>query len=286
MIRWAMNMLPGGLTAYRNVQILHDGIDADPAMQKVLRARRASDRQRHRGSRSRVPSHTLRQWRRLVHLRRCFLQFPAWEQSAAAPGRQRGCPGLAREAARSKCQEPQCQQEADDHGSDEPGRCGTAGAGRPRGQQPRHRRHVAADGLEGCTRRLTRTPGQPVPVPAVEEAQPLRLVTVLRARETFISRLLERHLRLSRIAPRPILCLTRTLTTPGEITQAGVEGCRPDVRKTRSAALSVLRCHAYDADGNRLLRGDDVGQHEGLIMRCLKHAHIEADLAELLSRFA
>ncbi len=42
MIRWAMKLLPGGLTAYPNVQMLHDRIDADPAVQKVL-AREAGE---------------------------------------------------------------------------------------------------------------------------------------------------------------------------------------------------------------------------------------------------
>lgn len=36
MIRWAMKLLPGGLTDYPNVQMLHDRIHADPAVQKVL----------------------------------------------------------------------------------------------------------------------------------------------------------------------------------------------------------------------------------------------------------
>jgi glutathione S-transferase len=36
MIRWAMKLLPGGLTGYPNVQALHDGIAADPAVQRVL----------------------------------------------------------------------------------------------------------------------------------------------------------------------------------------------------------------------------------------------------------
>lgn len=36
MIRWAMKLLPGGLENYSNVQALHDRIDTDPAVQKVL----------------------------------------------------------------------------------------------------------------------------------------------------------------------------------------------------------------------------------------------------------
>jgi glutathione S-transferase len=36
MIRWAIKLLPGGLTEYPNVQALHDRIAADPAVQKVL----------------------------------------------------------------------------------------------------------------------------------------------------------------------------------------------------------------------------------------------------------
>ena len=36
MIRWAKKLLPGGLSAYPNVQALHDRIAADPAVQKVL----------------------------------------------------------------------------------------------------------------------------------------------------------------------------------------------------------------------------------------------------------
>jgi glutathione S-transferase len=36
MIRWAIKLLPGGLNEYRNVQALHDRINADPAVQKVL----------------------------------------------------------------------------------------------------------------------------------------------------------------------------------------------------------------------------------------------------------
>lgn len=36
MIRWAIQMLPGGLKGYANVQALHDRIAADPAVQKVL----------------------------------------------------------------------------------------------------------------------------------------------------------------------------------------------------------------------------------------------------------
>ena len=36
MIRWAIKLLPGGLSAYTNVQALHDRIAADPAVQKVL----------------------------------------------------------------------------------------------------------------------------------------------------------------------------------------------------------------------------------------------------------
>jgi len=42
MIRWAMKLLPGGLADYPNVQMLHDRIDADPAVQKVL-AREAGE---------------------------------------------------------------------------------------------------------------------------------------------------------------------------------------------------------------------------------------------------
>ncbi|MFV0293387.1 MAG: glutathione S-transferase family protein [Paracoccus sp. (in: a-proteobacteria)] len=36
MIRWAIRMLPEGLTDYPNVQALHDRLAADPAVQKVL----------------------------------------------------------------------------------------------------------------------------------------------------------------------------------------------------------------------------------------------------------
>lgn len=36
MIRWAIKLLPGGLNEYPNVQALHDRINADPAVQKVL----------------------------------------------------------------------------------------------------------------------------------------------------------------------------------------------------------------------------------------------------------
>ncbi len=36
MIRWAAKLLPSGLTEFPNVQMLHDRIDADPAVQKVL----------------------------------------------------------------------------------------------------------------------------------------------------------------------------------------------------------------------------------------------------------
>lgn len=36
MIRWAIKLLPGGLTEYPNVQALHDRIAADTAVQKVL----------------------------------------------------------------------------------------------------------------------------------------------------------------------------------------------------------------------------------------------------------
>lgn len=36
MIRWAIKLLPGGLNEYLNVQALHDRINADPAVQKVL----------------------------------------------------------------------------------------------------------------------------------------------------------------------------------------------------------------------------------------------------------
>jgi glutathione S-transferase len=42
MIRWGIKLLPGGLTEYPNVQGLHDRIDADKAVQKVL-AREAGD---------------------------------------------------------------------------------------------------------------------------------------------------------------------------------------------------------------------------------------------------
>lgn len=36
MIRWAIKVLPGGLTPYPNIQALHDRIEDDPAVQKVL----------------------------------------------------------------------------------------------------------------------------------------------------------------------------------------------------------------------------------------------------------
>jgi glutathione S-transferase len=36
MIRWAIKVLPGALTPYPNIQALHDRIEADPAVQKVL----------------------------------------------------------------------------------------------------------------------------------------------------------------------------------------------------------------------------------------------------------
>lgn len=36
MIRWAAKMLPGGLAEYPHVQALHDRIDGDPAVQRVL----------------------------------------------------------------------------------------------------------------------------------------------------------------------------------------------------------------------------------------------------------
>jgi glutathione S-transferase len=36
MMRWAIKLLPGGLTEYPNVQALHDRIADDPAVQKVL----------------------------------------------------------------------------------------------------------------------------------------------------------------------------------------------------------------------------------------------------------
>ncbi len=36
MIRWAMKLLPNGLSDYPNVQMLHDRFHADPAVQKVL----------------------------------------------------------------------------------------------------------------------------------------------------------------------------------------------------------------------------------------------------------
>lgn len=36
MIRWAIKLLPGGLTDYPDVQSLHDRLKADPAVQKVL----------------------------------------------------------------------------------------------------------------------------------------------------------------------------------------------------------------------------------------------------------
>lgn len=36
MIRWGINLLPGGLQAYPNVQALHDRLAADPSVQKVL----------------------------------------------------------------------------------------------------------------------------------------------------------------------------------------------------------------------------------------------------------
>jgi glutathione S-transferase len=42
MIRWVMKLLPGGLTPYPNVQALHDRINADQAVQKIL-AREAGD---------------------------------------------------------------------------------------------------------------------------------------------------------------------------------------------------------------------------------------------------
>ncbi|WP_340109971.1 glutathione S-transferase family protein [Pikeienuella sp. HZG-20] len=42
MIRWAINMLPGGLNGHDNVQALHDRIAADAAVQAVL-AREAGD---------------------------------------------------------------------------------------------------------------------------------------------------------------------------------------------------------------------------------------------------
>lgn len=42
MIRWAIKLLPGGLTDYPNVRALHDRIAADPAVQKVL-AREAGE---------------------------------------------------------------------------------------------------------------------------------------------------------------------------------------------------------------------------------------------------
>ena len=45
MIRWAIKLLPGGLEEYPHVQALHDRIDADPAVQKVL-AREAGDEPR------------------------------------------------------------------------------------------------------------------------------------------------------------------------------------------------------------------------------------------------
>jgi glutathione S-transferase len=36
MMRWAINLLPGGLEGYPNVQALHDRLAADPAVHKVL----------------------------------------------------------------------------------------------------------------------------------------------------------------------------------------------------------------------------------------------------------
>lgn len=36
MIRWAMKVLPDGITAYPNVQALHDRLASDPAVMKVL----------------------------------------------------------------------------------------------------------------------------------------------------------------------------------------------------------------------------------------------------------
>jgi len=36
MIRWAIRVLPGALTPYPNIQALHDRIEADPPVQKVL----------------------------------------------------------------------------------------------------------------------------------------------------------------------------------------------------------------------------------------------------------
>ena len=36
MIRWAIKLLPGGLTEYPNVQALHDRIKADPAVRTIL----------------------------------------------------------------------------------------------------------------------------------------------------------------------------------------------------------------------------------------------------------
>lgn len=36
MIRWAIQLLPGGLKGYPNVQALHDRLGADPAVQRVL----------------------------------------------------------------------------------------------------------------------------------------------------------------------------------------------------------------------------------------------------------
>ena len=37
MIRWAMKVLPGGIGDYPNVQKLHDRLNADPGVQKVLK---------------------------------------------------------------------------------------------------------------------------------------------------------------------------------------------------------------------------------------------------------
>jgi glutathione S-transferase len=36
MMRWAIKLMPGGLQCFENVQVLHDRLDADPAVQKVL----------------------------------------------------------------------------------------------------------------------------------------------------------------------------------------------------------------------------------------------------------
>lgn len=36
MIRWAIRLLPSGLIEYPNVQSLHDRIEADPVVRKVL----------------------------------------------------------------------------------------------------------------------------------------------------------------------------------------------------------------------------------------------------------